>query len=123
MCISFHRGANRWVICNKSYAFKFPSPVSYISFLSGLRANVVEVGNFNYAKRGIFPLEKLCPICFFIPFGLFIVMKKAKILTDKEFENFDCVAFCDLGNATLPVEQKPDSFGYLNNQIVATDYE
>jgi len=51
-----------------------------------------------------------------------IVMAKAKTLTEREFVEFDCNSFCELDNSMLPVEHKPDSFGWLNNQIVATDY-
>jgi hypothetical protein len=82
-----------------------------------------EVKHFRYAKRGIFPKEKLCPVLFYFPFGLVIIMKKAKPMTEQEFEQFDSNSFCELGNAVLPVERKADSFGWVGDKIVATDYE
>lgn len=120
--ITICEGASRLVIICYKWAIKVPNPRSYISFLAGLRANWIEVRNYKFAKEGVFPIKKFCPILFNLPLGALIVMKKAKILTDQEFDLFDCKNFCDLDGYLLPVEHKPDSFGFLGEQIVAVDF-
>lgn len=117
------KGASRWVICVGKYAIKFPSLRNYISFLWGLENNWKELNNYRkYGKGGYYPIEKLCPIVFSLPLGIVLIMKRAKIFTDKEFSFFNYEAFIKTNNTELPVEKKSDSFGVLNGRVVAVDY-
>lgn len=113
------------MLCISKYAIKFPAPVSYIKFLSGLIANKYEVNHYRYAvKWNIFPKEKMCPILFKLPVGVIIVMRRAEPLSMEQFIGFDFDSFVYINNnAILPVERKNDSFGYVDGKIVAIDYE
>jgi hypothetical protein len=93
------------------FAIKIPSLRSYVHFLSGLQANVIEAKNWRYAKAGVFPCDKLCPILYRGLFGTVLVMTRVRVMTENEFAQFDSVEFCELGNAVLPVEHKSDSYG------------
>lgn len=63
----------------------------------------------------------LCPVVFNLGGGFLIVMKRARILTWEEFCDFDYKTF-RMTKAAVPVEQKADSFGWLDGEIVAVDY-
>jgi hypothetical protein len=115
--MSISKGASRWVICINNIAIKFPSLMSYTYFLYGQIANIEEMENSKFLPR-----EKLCPIIFHLPFGLMTVMKRARILTEEEFSKFDYNAFCNPTFLSSYVEKKNDSFGYINDKIVAVDY-
>lgn len=120
--IDIRHGSSRLVLIFFQIAIKIPHPRRYIDFLAGLRANYFEVQTYKFAKKGVFPIERLCPILFALPFGIMVIMKKAKILTSEDFGLFDYSEFCNLGHYRLPVEKKADSFGFLENRIVAVDY-
>jgi hypothetical protein len=86
-------------------------------FLCGLLANQQE---WRFWSRGGYP--ELCPIKFYIPLGLLVVMPRVREMTDAEFDEFDIKAFVDKEDYCLPIEQKPNSLGYLNGRVVAIDY-
>lgn len=89
-------------------------------FLHGLLANLQEAG----WSRMLWKKEDsmgLCPVVFAVKGGFLIVMKRAKILSWEEFCEFDYENF-KMQKAAVPVEQKADSFGWLNGEIVAVDY-
>ena len=109
-------GATRWVLITKKYAFKFPSLYSYKNFLLGLLANMQEIEFWSLKW------EKLCPIIFYLPFGLLVVMPKCKMLTIEEWNNFNLNNFRISKNGIIPVENKRNSFGKFKNKIVAIDY-
>jgi hypothetical protein len=105
-------GRNRWVILIGRYAVKVPSLRSWQDFLFGILNNIRE------ARDGKLPGR--CPVVLKLPLGLAIVMRRAVPLDEQEFAAFKAYEFCRLHG--ISAEQKPDSFGRLNGQIVALDY-
>lgn len=65
---------------------------------------------------------ELCPVKFHLPLGLLAVMPKVTLLTDDEFCAMDIKAFIETPDYYVPVEEKTNSFGWLNGRIVAIDY-
>lgn len=117
--IKIYKGSSRWVFVVSSIAVKIPSFTSYRSFLWGLIANMNEVKFWNYANMK----HKLCPITFYVPFGLLVVMPKVKVLTKGDgIGNDYLLSFCICENGKIPAETKLDSFGFLNNKLVCIDY-
>ena len=113
--IIIKKGSSRIVILIGNYAFKFPYIFLWQNFLFGLIANINEV-RFNRLKD-----SRLAPVVFWIPFGLFLVMKRANPLIN--FDKKLLTDFClEKNGLVLPVELKKDSFGYINNKLVAIDY-
>jgi hypothetical protein len=43
-------------------------------------------------------------------------------LTCSEYQAFDAQKFMNRGDGVVPVEDKPDSFGWFDGRIVAVDY-
>ncbi len=130
--IKIHRGLFRWVFLIGRYAFKIPSFESFYWFKSGLYNNVSEVQNWlGIDKRFKVPKHKLCPIRFYLPFGLLVVMDRVEVL-DEERHGYELVRDFIHLNFLLPyddwmmglycVEQKPNNYGILNNKVVIIDY-
>jgi len=110
-------GSTRTVLLTKKYAIKIPSFVEYKLFLQGLLANMQEVA---FSKTG---WPELCPVLFYIPFGIITVMPRCEPLTREQFDKLDYFMFTLRENYVLTfVEHKIDSFGILNGKIVAVDY-
>jgi len=115
-------GATRTVILTEKYAFKLPGTWGerpsywWKHLLLGLLANIQEI-TFSKTKW-----PELCPILFYIPGGFLVVMPRLQIMTKEEFKNFDWNGFQSGQDYTVPVENKADSFGYLNGKVVAVDY-
>lgn len=108
-------GATRTVLLIGRWAVKLPRlGGGYRSLLYGLLANHQEVQFRNLD-------HKLCPVRFWLPFGLLVVMPRvsplAQELTSEEYE-----AFVECEDYVLPVESKADSFGWLGDRLVAIDY-
>ena len=112
------RGSTRWVLLIGGFAFKIPSLYSWKNFLWGLLANMQEV-EFN---RCVEMKDKLCPIRFFLPLGLLVVMPKVRILTKDELPKEALEKFCVEDDFKIPAELKHDSFGYFKGKLVAVDY-
>lgn len=126
-------GCSRMVILIGNYAIKLPNlKYRYPSCLWGLIHNLSE-SNWYKASQGIFnngeiqDYDKLlCPILYANRFGLVVIMKRAQPLP----KTFDCPIvfewlasrFIKFGDCICPAEKKIDSFGLLNNEIVAIDY-
>lgn len=114
-------GSTRIVILTKKFAVKLPNFLNgWSMFLHGLLANLQE----SCWSRMLWKKEDsmgLCPVVFAVKGGFLIVMKRAQILTWEEFCEFDYEKF-KMQKAAVPVEQKTDSFGWLNGEIVAVDY-
>lgn len=109
-------GVTRLVILTKNYAIKIPNFCrGWRMFLHGLICNMHEK-MFSDTKW-----EQLCPIVFAVWGGWLVVMKRARPLTDEEWNSFDCETFVKEPNL-IPVETKRCSFGVLNGKIVAVDY-
>ena len=111
------RGATRTVFLTKKYAIKVPTFKSWKLFLNGLLSNLQE-REFCTTKW-----PELCPVLFSDPLGFIIIMPYAQPL-DKDFfyDLFDYDSFTNKGDYIVPVENKLDSFGSLDGQIVAVDY-
>jgi len=69
-------GATRLVILIGEFAIKLPKPTALARFWRGCRGNSIE-------EREHFP--ELCPVLWCIPFGLALVMPRARMMTDPEF--------------------------------------
>lgn len=123
-------GCTRIVLLTKRYAIKIPNFIDgYKSLLNGLLANLEEreFSKLNY--------KQLCPILFSLPLGLINVMPKVKILSDEEFtisllDEFDIFSVEDseykldivCNGYFIRVENKANSFGWLNEKLVCVDY-
>lgn len=110
-------GTTRTVFLIGKSAIKVPSFVEWRLFLLGLLANMQE-RKFWTTKDA-----RLCPVRFGVPGGWFIVMSRARPLTRDEWYVFDVERFRDTGEGmVVPSESKMDSYGILDNRIVAVDY-
>ena len=108
-------GSTRVCILTKKYAFKIPRLVKFRSFLYGLLANINEV-EFSKMKD-----RRLFPVLFSIPYGFLVVMPRCKQISYSEFTLVIDSDFIEVP-FHIPCEPKYDSFGKLNNKIVAIDY-
>jgi hypothetical protein len=112
------QGATRIVFLTRRWAIKVPNVLDgYKLFLCGLLANLQESRMWQN-----FPKPELCPVRFHLPLGLLVVMPRLDVLTDTEYANLDYESFRDRGEYSLPVEDKPNSFGWMNGQPVVIDY-
>lgn len=112
------KGSTRWVFVVNNWAIKIPSCYNYESFLKGLLSNMQEV---KFSKC-IQMKERLCPIAFYLPLGLLVVMPRA-IGFKKEHMSIESLEYFRNNNGyPIPVELKPDSFGYYEGRLVALDY-
>lgn len=115
-------GCSRIVLLTKNYAWKVPNfiasdnTLSWRSFCQGMLANMQEV---TFSKTG---WVELCPVRWYLPLGLLVVMPKVRLLTDNEFCAMDFKAFTENDDYYVPVEEKANSFGWLDGRIVAIDY-
>ena len=138
------QGVTRTVIITARWAVKVPSfrygafRWRWRNFLNGMLANLQEA-NFSDARW-----PELCPVLRSCPLGLWLVMPRARVMTDEEFSDFDYVEFVTRGDhyarenyrlrhgqcregaepegLVIPAERKADSFGWLNGRVVAVDY-
>ena len=121
--IKINSGATRFVYLFKRIVIKLPRWSSYTDFLLGLISNYNEVKIWKTRHKNNCS-DKLAPILFYLPFGLLIIMKKAIMLNNFNAKEFSYKLYPD--NYTIeyyfPVENKIDSFGIINNKIVAIDY-
>lgn len=110
-------GVTRLVLLTKNYAFKVPNVLNgWSMFLTGLLCNMQE----RLFSTTEWP--ELCPVVFSTWGGWLVVMRRARPLTDEEWETFDYARFSNRGEGIVPVELKRCSFGVLNDRIVAVDY-
>lgn len=109
-------GTHRTVYLIGNYAIKRPVFVEWRLFLHGLLANMQE------RTFGKMDWPELCPVIFGMPGGWFIVMRRAEPLPREQWEHFNYDVWVDREDYTVPVENKLDSFGLINNHIVAVDY-
>lgn len=107
-------GVTRAVFLVGPYALKVPNWGRYGLFLDGMLANIQE-------KKWSGFSDKLCPIIFCIPGGWLNVMPRCKpfkgSIPKKWFKRFT-----HTNGGILPVEHKDNSFGFLNDRLVALDY-
>lgn len=112
----YNFGVTRNVFLLWNYAFKIPSVSEWRLFLLGLLANMQEV---SFSKLNH---PKFCPIVFYLPLGFMVVMKRARVMCDNEFDKEYMSKWTVEENLTIPCELKSDSFGYLDGKIVVFDY-
>ena len=111
-------GATREVLLIGPYAIKIPSLREWRLFLHGLLANMQEKNISRLTNH----VEGFCPVLFSLPGGLLVVMPRVRVMTDEEYEKFDYESLVDHPDYRIPAEDKSDSFGWLNGQVVAIDY-
>lgn len=117
-------GATRVVLLTKNWAFKFPGSWQYHPriwwkhLLLGLLANMQEKQFSDCVEFK----DKLCPVKYYIPGGFLVVMPRVRIMTVEEYLEFDTHKFINEDEYVLPVEDKFDTFGYLDGRVVAVDY-
>lgn len=112
-------GSTRLVILIGNLAIKIPAFHSWKHFLLGLLSNMQE----SEFSKCIDMKDKLCPIKFYLPLGLLIAMPRVDVLKENELSDVFLKNFISCNeNYAIPVEIKHDSFGYLNNKLVAIDY-
>jgi len=108
------KGATRWVILTKKYAWKFPSFHSWKLFLCGLLSNMSEVV-WNRIQH-----PSLCPIQWSVWGGFLNVMPRIETLPNYlslEEYNRLFVDTKDYTDYTLKfVENKPHHFGYYGGR-------
>lgn len=109
-------GITRTVFLSKNYVFKVPCMrYGWRIFLNGLLANIQE------KSFGTAGLQGMCPVLWGDRFGFLIIMPRCeenlKQLSDEEYNKF-----INRENYIIPVENKADSFGILNGELVAVDY-
>ena len=111
------QGITREVILTRRYAIKVPKLIyGWHKFLCGLLANMQER---QFARAG---WPQLCPVVFSVPGGWLLVMRRAEMLSDDEWREFDPARFCETPDYVVPAEFKRDSFGKVDGRIVAIDY-
>jgi len=111
-------GSTRWVFFIGRVAVKIPSLHNWRIFLRGILSNMQEI---DFSKCSEMK-PKLCPVLFYLPCGLLVVMPRVRILAKDEIPTEELERFCIEDNFKIPAELKHDSFGYFNNKLVAVDY-
>ncbi len=117
--ISIKYGCTRMVFLFGDYAIKIPIVRStWEMFLLGL------LGNMQEKLFSEIYNDAVSPVIFSIPGGWLNIMKRVRTLSSDDFLCFDYHYWC---NYKFPykiviVENKQDSFGWLNGEIVACDY-
>lgn len=113
--MKFKRGITREVIIIGRVAIKFPSVRTYEFFLTGLLCNIQERKFYKTLRS-----DKLCPVWFKFPLGLFIVMPRCEPSGLRSEEVVEIIE--DFRSEGIPVESKPCSFGWYRGRLVAVDY-
>jgi hypothetical protein len=113
-------GVTRYVVLVGRLAIKVPRlDYGWRLFLCGLLANMQE-REFSWTGW-----PELCPVVASLPGGWLVIMRRARLFTDAEFDRFDMKAWGELAereDRVIPVEAKSDSFGWLDGRVVAIDY-
>ena len=110
-------GITRIVFELKNIVIKIPNFFyQWDHFLKGLIANINESGVWQWHPHK----ELLCPVVWCSWGGWILIMRKAKILTDKEFvEHVDIHAYTEAG---FDGDDKSDNYGWFEGRIVKIDY-
>ena len=139
-----NNGYTRIVLFVGNYVIKIPSVrnlhkrMGVGAFLLGLKSNKQE-HKFNKVKW-----VELCPVKFYIPGGLLLIMSRASPLCIDDWKSFcydkfvtrgcpeakkvlndhngDVSRVSDPSYLVVPSENKIDSYGYYKGRIVAVDY-
>lgn len=118
MKIRSWEGSTRVVFKIGSYVVKIPQfRYEWRHFLYGLIANIQEVQFWKAYQH-----KKLCPILFWFPLGLLLVMPYAEPISREEFFKINLDEWTYTEYFIIPVESKLNSFGMYQGKIVAVDY-
>lgn len=119
-------GSTRIVLLTKRFALKFPRVDSWMSFVQGMLNNLTEGRWKDYGNK------HLCPIKYSNKFGLLVVMVRAQEITDNKRFKEDLLQLvedeskginpCELGGDFFEYDASPQNFGYIDGQLVRTDY-
>jgi len=109
-------GSTRIVFLIGNYAVKLPNVCEWRLFLHGLLANMTEVRCGGVVEDGF------APVLWHLPAGFGLVMQRARVLTDEEFQALDFEMWRDRGDYVIGAEPKSNSLGWIDGQIVAIDY-
>lgn len=122
--IKVRAGSTRLTFLVGEYAFKVPNPLfSWKNFLLGMLANDQEVQFYTIDEfRPLF-----IPLYFRLPYGILNVTAKALPLDRSELDLFRSrieakIAQAEKSGGKVPVEMKPDSFGWWRGDIRILDY-
>ena len=117
-------GCSRISILIFNYCIKLPNLIDncvytgiygkVYSLSKGIQHNITEYKIANSTNE-------VCPVHFSF-LGLINIMPRCRVLTIKEFDAFDFKSYKYKEDYNIPVENKPDSFGWYKNKIVAIDY-
>lgn len=115
-----NKGSTRIVFIFKKFVIKIPSLYSWENFLNGLLANIQE------RKFATLGREDLAPIYLSSRLGLFVVMKRARKITEySEDELWNILnktySGSDIYDFMLS-DYKITNYGMINNKIVKIDY-
>jgi len=111
-------GVTRIVFISKNRVYKIPNIKSYRQFLNGLLANMNEVSWWRDSSQDMKNL--LCPVKWYFPFGLLVVMSRAEELKPPIID--DNEIFDNLIENNLPYDPNPENFGKYKGKIVCIDY-
>lgn len=118
-----HRyGSTRNVFLIGRWAIKWPRFHSWENFLRGLLGNMQEARVNGYCKPFSMQQEGIAKVTFYVPGGFLIIMQRARLMTDAEWAAFDYEKFVSRGEYVLAAEHKHDSWGIINDEVVAIDY-
>jgi hypothetical protein len=116
------RGMGRFVGLRKTDVIKIPRLDNFDLFLLGWLYNRNELAYWRLVSRmGDERTLLLSPIERSFFWGLVIIMKRARVLSEQEFEeNYEKIKAS--GVDYFSTEIRRDMFGYLDNRIVCFDY-
>jgi hypothetical protein len=106
------------VILTKYYAIKIPR---IDMGAEGFRSNSREHRKWAESRGA-----HLCPIVITLPFGMVIIMPRARALTDPEFAELSAAYVAEAGQWSPPRlagDFKRENFGFHEGTIVRIDYE
>lgn len=108
----FDFGITRTVLLFGGYAVKVPQHrYGWRKFLQGLLANDQEAMWWRETRD-----ERLCPVLWSLPLGLMLVQRRVERNARAE----ELPPRVDLDG--LPLDYKPDNFGWLDGRLVLFDY-
>jgi hypothetical protein len=116
-------GSTRTVFLIRNWAIKIPNFREWRLFLHGLLANMQE------KTFSVYP--EVCPVIFSVRGGFLNIAKRARELTELEFEQEIQYTYPNTPDGNIifkdadyyiEAEGKPSSFGWLDGKIVVIDY-
>lgn len=110
------KGCYRSVILIGKYAIKIPTFTEWRLFLHGLLSNIKEKKLWKYTHD-----IQLCPVLWSCPGGFLNIAERVIEVTRDEWQEIPREYLLKISMG-FPVEQKPESFGWMNGRLVILDY-